>query len=78
MSLSHLAPFVDVSRQKYIREIKNENESAGVDMTDEQIRSIAEIRVKKEIKDSVQTLNYQWFTNTSWPLNRVNLAQGCL
>lgn len=62
MSLSHLAPFVDISRKKYIKEIKNENEDAKVDMTDEQVRSIAEKRVRKEIKDSVQTLNYQWST----------------
>lgn len=62
MSLSHLAPFVDISRQKYRNEIREENELSKVEMSDAQVNIIAEKRVKREIKDSIQTLNYQWST----------------
>lgn len=62
MSLSHLAPFVDISRQKYRDEVREENKLSKIEMTDDQVNIIAEQRVKKEIKDSIQTLNYQWST----------------
>ena len=64
-TLSHLAPFVDVSRQKYRKEVREELEAAFADkslVTDKMIESIAENRVKKEVKDSIQTLQYQLLT----------------
>ena len=60
INLEHLAPFVDVSRQKYIKEVTEEFEENDIDVTEEQIEKIAEKRLRKEIKDSVQTMQYQW------------------
>lgn len=67
MSLAHLAPFVDVSRQKLKKELANEILSMGVTISDNQIEELAEKRLMKEIKDSIQTLNYQLnsFTTTN-------------
>jgi len=62
ISLAHLAPFVDASRKKIIAGIKEENEDAGVDMTDAQIKIIAEKRLKREIKAGIQTIQYQLVT----------------
>ena len=62
ISLSHLAPFVDVSRQKFRREIRIEMEENGIGATDEQINRIAERRVKDEIKRGVQIIQYQVIT----------------
>ena len=62
ISLAHLAPFVDISRQKYRREVRKELESAGLEAADEAVNRIAEERVKKEIKDGVQTIQYQLVT----------------
>ena len=61
-SLAHLAPFVDVSRQKYIKNVRTELETVGVEMSDEQIKKIAETRLKKEIASGVQTIQYQLVT----------------
>ena len=61
-SLAHLAPFVDVSRQKYIKNVRAELETVGVEMSDEQIKKIAETRLKKEIASGVQTIQYQLVT----------------
>lgn len=54
ISLSHLAPFVDLSRQKFRRDVKAELEAAGIEPSDEQINKITEIRVKDEINRGVQ------------------------
>ena len=62
VSLSHLAPFVDVSRQKFRREIRVEMEENGIEASDEQINRIAEMRVKDEIKRGVQIIQYQVIT----------------
>lgn len=59
ISLGHLAPYVDVSRQKFIEEIKNEFLEIGKELTENEIKKLAELRVKKEIKNSIQTINYQ-------------------
>lgn len=59
VSLSHLAPFVDVSRQKFRRQVREELESAGIPFTEEQIKSIAEKRVRLEIKSGIQLIHYQ-------------------
>ncbi|SFA83398.1 ribonucleoside-triphosphate reductase class III catalytic subunit [Acetitomaculum ruminis DSM 5522] len=62
ISLSHLAPFVDVSRRKYIREVRKEFELAGLELNLAQINSVAEQRVKEEIRRGVQTIQYQVIT----------------
>ncbi len=61
-TLSHLAPFVDVSRQKIKKTVEEENAEAGVNMTAEQIEKIVEKRLKEEIKRGVQTIQYQLIT----------------
>lgn len=60
INLAHIAPFVDVSRQKYIKEIIEEFADAEIEASEEKIKEIAEKRLRKEIKDSVQTMQYQW------------------
>ena len=59
ISLAHLAPFVDVSRQKYKREIREELEAIGKDYTDDEINRMAEMRVRKEVQRGIQTIQYQ-------------------
>ena len=61
ISLTHLAPFVDVSRQKIRKEVKEELASVG--STDEEaIARIAEKRLREEIKKGIQTIQYQVVT----------------
>ncbi|MCI9110977.1 MAG: anaerobic ribonucleoside-triphosphate reductase [Eubacterium sp.] len=62
ISLSHLAPFVDLSRQKFRKDVRAELEAAGVDPTDEQVDKITEIRVRDEINRGVQMIQYQVIT----------------
>ena len=62
ISLSHLAPFVQVSRGKFRREVRREMEEAGIAVSEEQINQIAESRVKDEIKRGVQIIQYQVIT----------------
>ena len=61
ISLTHLAPFVDISRQKIRKEVVEELAEAGV--TDvELINKIAEKRLRNEIKRGIQTIQYQVVT----------------
>ncbi|WP_051226639.1 anaerobic ribonucleoside-triphosphate reductase [Butyrivibrio sp. MC2013] len=62
ITLSHLVPFVDVSRRKFREQVRAELEEAGVQASDEKINEIAEMRVRKEIKDGVQEIQYQVIT----------------
>lgn len=62
ISLAHLAPFVDVSRKKIISNIKEELEISSATLTEEQIKEIAEERLKREIKSGIQTIQYQIVT----------------
>lgn len=62
ITLSHLAPFVDISRKKHLKNVREELEAAGLDATEEKIKSIAEARVRKEISTGVQTIQYQIIT----------------
>lgn len=62
ITLSHLAPFVDVSRKKYMKIVAEEYETAGLKVDEEQIAKIAELRVKEEIKRGVQMIQYQVIT----------------
>ena len=61
-TLSHLAPFVDVSRQKITGRVLEENAEAGVSMTDEQVRKVVEKRLEEEVVRGVQTIQYQMIT----------------
>ena len=62
ISLAHLAPFVDISRQHYREEVRSEFEAIGKQASEDEINRIAELRVRKEIKDGVQTIQYQILT----------------
>ena len=62
ITLSHLAPFVDVSRKKYLKMVREEFNAAGLPLDDSQIASIAELRVREEIKRGVQMIQYQVIT----------------
>lgn len=62
ITLSHLAPFVDVSRQKFRKEVKEEFETIGLELDDGKINALAEERLKKEITKGVQTIQYQVVT----------------
>lgn len=62
ITLSHLAPFVDVSRQKLRRLVTKEFQEAGLELVEEQINAIAEMRVKEEIERGVQMIQYQVIT----------------
>ena len=62
ITLSHLAPFVDVSRQKIIKEVIKEFQEQDIKATDEQIAKVAEMRVRSEIKKSCQIIQYQVVT----------------
>lgn len=61
-NLSHLAPFVDISRQKHLETIRQELQKANLTATEEQIKEMAESRVKKDITSAVQTIQYQIVT----------------
>lgn len=62
ISLAHLAPFVQVSREKFIRQVKEEFDKAGMSYTEENVRQVAELRVRDEIKRGVQMIQYQVIT----------------
>ena len=62
ISLAHLAPFVNVSRMKFRRQVREEFEKSGISYTEEQINQVAELRVKDEIKRGVQMIQYQVIT----------------
>ena len=62
ITLSHLVPFVEESRQKYRKDVKTELMEQGIDVSEEKINAIAERRVKLEIKQGVQMIQYQVIT----------------
>lgn len=62
ISLAHLAPFVDVSRQKIRREVMEELHYLGSEITDWQLNRIVEDRLLKEIRKGIQTIQYQVVT----------------
>ncbi len=62
ITLSHLAPFVDISRQKLITEVREEFIAQNITLSEEKIRQIAEMRVRKEIKKGCQMIQYQVVT----------------
>ena len=62
ISLTHLAPFVQVSREKITKAVKEEMASIGTELTDEQLSKIVEKRLREEISKGVQTIQYQVVT----------------
>ena len=62
ISLTHLAPFVDISRQKIRKNTIEEFNKLGINYTEEQLNKIVEDKVKEEINRGVQTIQYQVVT----------------
>ena len=62
ISLTHLAPFVQVSREKFDKQVRKEFVDAGVQATEDQIRDLVEKRVDDEITRGVQMIQYQVVT----------------
>ena len=62
ISLAHLAPFVQISREKIRREVLAEIESLGAEVSPEKISEIVELRLRKEVNRGVQTIQYQVVT----------------
>ena len=59
ISLAHLAPYVRVSYEKYLKEVEAEGQENGIQYTQGQMEKIAKRRTRKEVKDGVQTIQYQ-------------------
>ena len=62
ISLTHLAPFVQISREKIRKETLAEIEEMGISVTDEKLNKIVEDRLRKEVNRGVQTIQYQVVT----------------
>jgi len=62
ISLTHLAPFVDISRKKIRAQVEKEMADVGAEVSVEQMNRIAEIRLLEEIKRGIQTIQYQVVT----------------
>ena len=61
-SLSHLAPFVDISRQKIRNKVIEERKACGEPLDEEIIQKVSERRLKDEIQSGIQTIQYQLIT----------------
>lgn len=61
-TLAHLAPFVDVSRQKLRKNVVKERKACGESMDDKIIDQITEMRLRDEIEQGIQTIQYQLVT----------------
>ena len=62
ISLAHLAPFVELSRQRFRKEVREELSLLPGTFSEEQVNAIAEKRVREEINRGVQTIQYQVVT----------------
>ena len=62
ISLTHLAPFVQVCREKIRASVRDEFDTVGVSVTEDKINAIAEKRLREEIRRGVQTIQYQVVT----------------
>ena len=80
ISLAHLAPFVDISRQKIRENVERELRESHIKITKVKINKIVEERVRKEVKDGVQTMQYQILTlnstNGQTPFITLNMYLG--
>ncbi len=61
-TLAHLAPFVDISRQKLKKSVIEERRECGESMDEQIIRQITERRLREEVKSGIQTIQYQLIT----------------
>lgn len=62
ISLAHLAPFVDISRRTIRKNLENNLKEVGIALTEEQMDILVEKQLRKEVKDGVQTIQYQILT----------------
>ncbi len=62
ISLAHLAPFVQVSREKFRKQVREEFQAVGIEEDEQKINEVAELRVKEEINRGVQVIQYQVIT----------------
>ena len=62
ISLTHLAPFVDISRKKIYKDVVTETTEAGITLPEEKLREITEKRLLKEVRKGVQMIQYQVVT----------------
>jgi len=62
ISLTHLAPFVQVSRSKIYRDVLEENHAVGRNLTSDETSKLVERRLREEIRKGVQTIQYQVVT----------------
>ncbi len=62
ITLSHIAPFVQVSREKFQAEVRQDLEAQGMNPSDDLVARLAEMRVLREIKQGVQMIQYQVIT----------------
>ncbi len=62
ISLAHLAPFVDISRQKYRKAVRQEFAAAGIEASEKTMDEVAEMRLRKEVEQGVQMIQYQVIT----------------
>ena len=62
ISLTHLAPFVQVSREKIQRDVREENRIVGRELSDEEMSGLVERRLREEVRKGVQTIQYQVVT----------------
>ena len=62
ISLAHLAPFVEISRQKWRKRAVNDFENAGITATEDMVEKVVASRLKDEIKAGIQTIQYQLVT----------------
>ena len=65
ITLAHLAPFVDVSRQKFRKIVENEMAALNIDVSEEKLSELVELRVKDEIKRGVQTIQSHYERTSS-------------
>ena len=62
ISLTHLVPFVQVSREKITEQVKEEIASLGIEISEEKMKEMVEKRLRREVKNGVQTIQYQVVT----------------
>ena len=62
ITLTHLAPFVDISRKKIKRKLEEQFKTLNISVTDEQLNEVVESKVRDEINKGIQTIQYQVVT----------------
>lgn len=62
ISLAHLAPFVDISRQKIKKQVEDEMSQIAENLSEESINKVVEKRLQKEVESGIQTIQYQLIT----------------